>query len=119
MAHTHRDVVQRAAFRIGLKRAGQDLEGPMYAELLAALQDFLLELDEEQNLDFDPTDDDVIPDERMGQIVPLFMLSQVFDPFDQRRSASERELLFRAYKRRFFAGVVGESDFVDEEPRDY
>ena len=119
MARTHRDVVQRAAFRIGMKQAGQDLEGNIYNELLDALQDYLLELNEEQSLDFDPTDADAVPEERMGGLVPLFAYSPVFDQFDQRRGPVERELLHAAAKRRFFASVIGESDFVEDYARNY
>lgn len=119
MARTHSDVVQRAAFRIGMKQAGQDLAGNIYNELLVALQDFLLELDEEQSLDFDPTNDSEVPEERMGGLVPLFAYSPVFDQFDNRRTPVERELLFAQAKRRFFASVIGESDFVEDYPRNY
>ena len=113
---THRDVVQRAAFRIGLRRAGQDLDGTIYSELLAALEDYLLELDEEYPLDFDPTDATTVPSERMGLLVPLFMYTPVFDQFDQRRAPTERLLLARDAKNKFFAAVIGESDFVVDEP---
>lgn len=116
---THRDVVQRAAFRLGMRRAGQDLDGPVYAELLQTLQDFLLELDEETRLDFDPTDANDVPEERMGQLVPLFMYQPVFDQFDLRRAAGDRLVLERDARRKFFAGVVGESDFDEEPVRDF
>lgn len=116
---THRDVVQRAAFRVGLKRAGQDLAGAIYVELLNALQDYLAELDEEYPLDFDPTDADAVPSERMGLLVPLFMYTPVFDQFDMRRGAGEREILAIAAKRKFFAAVVGDSDYIEPEVRDF
>jgi hypothetical protein len=119
MARTHRDVVQRAAFNIGLKRAGEDLAGGIYLELLEALQDLLLELNEDHPLDFDPTDDDVVPEERMGGLVPLLMYSPAFDQFDRRRGVAEREILYAQAKRRFFASVIGESDFVEDYARDY
>jgi len=116
---THFDVVQRAAFRIGLRRAGQDLGGSIYTELLSAFQDFLLELDEEYSLDFDPTEASSIPNERMAQLVPLFMYTPVFDQFDERRNASDREALAILSKRKFFAAVVGDSDFVEPESLNY
>jgi len=116
---THRDVVQRAAFQVGLRRAGQDLEGAVYVELLNALTDYLLELDEEQSLDFDPTEASSIPDERMAQLVPLFMYTPVFDQFDLRRNPSDREALAARSLRRFYAAVVGDSDFIEAEARDY
>jgi len=116
---THRDIVQRAAFRIGLKRAGQDLGGSIYQELLLALQDYLVELDEHIQLDFDPTDENSVPEERMGLLVPLFIYSPVFDQFDTRRSAADREILSQRAKNKFFAAVVGPSDFVENEPANY
>ncbi len=116
---THRDVVERAAFRIGLRRAGQQLEGSIYTELLSSLEDYLLELDEEYPLDFDPTDANAVPAERMGLLVPLYMYTPVFDQFDKRRAPEARLILESNAKRKFFAAVVGDSDFVDEEPRNY
>jgi hypothetical protein len=116
---THRDVVQRAAFRIGLRRAGQDLEGNIYQELLEALEDLLLELNEEVALDFDPTAAEEVPEERMGGLVPLLMYSPVFDQFDLRRGPGERELLYERAQTRFYASVTGESDYIEPEPRDF
>ena len=116
---THRDIVQRAAFRIGLKRAGQDLEGAIYGELLTSFQDSLYELDEEQSLDFDPTDEDAIPEERAPLLISWFMYTPVFDQFDQRRAPSERLLLGLDAKRRLFAAVLGESDHIEQEPVDF
>ena len=116
---THRDIVQRAAFRIGLKRAGQDLEGNVYTELLNAFQDSLLELDEEQSLDFDPTDATFVPLERAPLLISWFMYQPVFDQFDNRRNPGERLLLGLDAKRRLFAAVIGESDFVEPAAVDY
>ena len=116
---THRDVVQRAAFRLGIRRAGQDLDGPVYVEFLDALEDYLAELDEEYPLDFDPTDANAVPNGRMGLLVPLFMYQAVFDQFDLRRGAGEREALAAMAKRKFFAAVVGDSDFVEDETANF
>ena len=113
---THRDIVQRATLNAGMRRAGQSLQGSMYAEMLTALQQVLLAWSEHNPFDFDPADDDAVPDERVGYLADAFMYEPIFNPYDNDPQRIQMGLLAR---QRLFTSMIGESDYVHLEPRDF
>lgn len=82
-----------------------------------ALADLLLELDEEQALDFDPTDSDAIPEERMAQLVTIFRHSIIAETFD--KVVDPTNQLYDRAKYRMFAAILGDSDYIEDQPTDY
>lgn len=119
MARTHSDVVQRAALIVGLRRSGQDLDGSLFVELKDAFTDLLRDLNEDVGLDFDPTDGTDIPEARAGRLASLLVLQPIFDQFDRTRTPTERAVVETVARKRFFGQVVGRSDFIEDEVRDY
>lgn len=79
------------------------------------LQDMLLALNEDldDGLDFDPTNDS-IPDERVPSLANLFRLH--YAPVIGREVSEDS---MRIAKHQFFRGVIGPSDYVNAEPRDF
>ena len=98
---------------------GEGLSGTVYNRLLAAFQGYLLRLNEEVSLDFDPTDADGVPDERYEVLATLFSYHPVFHQFDRVHRPAERLLLADEMKKRFFAAVIGDSDYIESTVGNY
>lgn len=119
MSKTRRDIIDHAALEIGLGRQGQSLGGNVFNHFDSALSALLLELDDECELDWDVSVDGEIPDERSRILTQVFMYATPLDRYDRRRTPADRELLYERHKRRLFAAVIGDTDFVEEPPRNF
>ncbi|MGI9265167.1 MAG: hypothetical protein ACR2QU_09560 [Gammaproteobacteria bacterium] len=110
---TKTELVNRTLRLIGVTRFGQATEGTVLEEVLGMLDDYLLSLNEENPLDFDPTEDDV-PDERMFHLVML--LAQLAGPGFGKPF---NDAVVDKYERKLFAAILGPSDHVESGPQDF
>ena len=113
---TRRDLIQRTLESLQVVRPGGAIPADVYRSAGARLKDYLLELDEDPRgpLDFDPTAGDEIPDERMSLLTACFagiIAPQYWFPVDP--------VAWERAQSRLFAAIIGESDFVEDPPRDY
>ena len=106
---TKQDVIRRVLRTLQIIRAGQDVPGDMYTEVLERFNSYLLGLNEECSLDFDPLADS-IPDERVFFLEMAF--SQIVSPSYGKPFS---EALLERYERKFFASILGESDHIEPE----
>ena len=112
---SRRDLIQRTFESLGIVRPGGNIQGDMFRSADQRLQDYLLELDEDPRgpLDFDPTAS-AIPDERMSLLSMCFagiVGPQYGFPVDP--------LAWERAQSRLFAAIIGPSDFIEDEPRDF
>lgn len=118
MARTKNDIVKRALQRLGVVRVGSSVDGNLSTYGNEALDDLLYEINEDIELDFDPTETS-IPNERAASLANLLRYSPALDQFDTRSGPTERAVMFRAAKTRFLASVIGPSDFIEDPSRDF
>lgn len=110
---TKTELVNRTLRLLGVTRFGQETPGTLGVEVRAILDAYLLSLNEEVALDFDPTDESV-PDERDFHL--MVILSQLAGP-GFGKPLDER--ILDRYERKLFAAVLGESDFVEPTTEDF
>ena len=105
--------MERTLERNGIKRPGQPADGSILAFADDVLKNKLLAMNEVTPLDFDPTGDS-IPEERVHWLTEILwqLISGAFD-----RQFNPAVLTYA--EGQLLASVVGPSDFVDEEPRNY
>lgn len=110
---TKTDLITRALTRMGVVRVGQPVPARLFKDALEFVNDYLLELDEDLPLDFDPTADDEIPDERMSALTAL-CANYLAPNYGKPRNIQEIEY----YKRRLYA-LIYPDDHISSEPMDF
>lgn len=115
---TRAELIKRTLYRMGTVRVGADVPGAMYEFVNDSLTDLLYEINEDISLDFDLTEDEV-PEERAASLANLLRYSPALDVYDTKQPPAERSLLFTRAHGRFIASVIGESNYVEDVPRDY
>lgn len=116
---TKNDIVKRAFERLGVVRVGAEVPGQLNSYGLDALNDLLYEIEEDVTLDFDASSSTAIPEARASSLSDLLRYSPALDQFDTKQAPSERALMFRNAKRRFYGAVVGPSDHLEPTAEDY
>lgn len=113
---THRDLIQQTLESLGVVMPGGTIDHDEYRVANARLTAYLLELDSSPQgpLDFDPTATDEVPDERMSWLVTLFA-NLIAPQYGKPINYQERDLA----QSRMFAAIIGESDFEEDQPRDF
>ena len=113
---THSDIVEAALLSLGLIRFGQSPPGELNAKALSALQYRLRALHEARALDFDPLDADAVPDERVPQLVDLFLQEPILRPFNPQYDPTGT---LREEMRRVLYRSVNPEDHLDQEVYDF
>ena len=113
---THREVVERALTVVGVARLGEAVQGNVYDATLKAFQDRILSLHEMRALDFDPTDETAVPEERVPALVDILTNDPILaiqNPNHDPSGVALRLAEARLYKN------ASPSDFLDVEPEDF
>lgn len=113
---THRDVVTEALVSVGLVRFGTPASGPVYEQGLKTFVSMLEQLHESSPLDFDPADEDAVPNERVEPLVQMLLQRAVFKEFNPNYDPTGQLFLRRSLE--LYAGI-NPSDFIEPEVRDF
>ncbi len=116
MAVTHRDIVTDALISVGLIQFGDTGSGRVYLKALATLQNMLQELHEYSPLDFDPADDDAVPEERSIALTNLLLQTPPFRQFNPEYDVTG--VLFDRMRGRLY-GNINPSDFIEPVVEDF